>query len=201
MTTDRTSPWAWIRVGLCLAAAAGLCWGFSRALRRELLPGEGALRISAVFGNAGGLRAGAPVRLAGVDAGRVLHVGFVRRDGRDSVHVGLAVHAEYGPLVRQGAAVSIDSLGVLGDKYVEIGLAGPAAASVSPGTVLTGSDPATPGATLKRLDEAVDDLRVVGGFFRRVVEKTEGLRDMWENFKKKFTTEDEPPTSPAPPAE
>lgn len=169
--------------------AALLAYFTADALKREALSSPGDLRFSAVFRSIAGLKPGAPVRLAGVEAGRVTELAFVRRAGVDRISVGMTVRARFAPMVRKGASVTIDSLGVLGDKYVEIGLAEPSVASIAPGEIVSGTDPITPGSTMQKLDSAVDDLRVVGHFWRRVVEKTEGLKDMWDRFKAKFTEE------------
>ncbi|MBI3889999.1 MAG: MCE family protein [Candidatus Wallbacteria bacterium] len=177
-----------LRVLVFFAVVLALVCKTAESLRREVVPATADLRFSALFNNVAGLKPGSPVRLAGVDAGRVTDLAFTRaKEGRDLISVSIAVRSDYAKLVRKGAIVTIDSLGVLGDKYVEIGLAEPNLASLAAGEVVTGTDPISLGDTMKKMDAAVDDLRVVAGFWRKVIEKTEGIKEMWEKFKQGFS--------------
>ncbi len=186
-TTSATG--ARLRVLLFLVLVTITVLAFARALHDELTPSEGDLRFQAIFGNVGGLKAGAPIRLAGLDVGRVLDLQFVTREGRDAIAVTMAIRGRHAPLVRRGARVGIENLGVLGDKYVEIAFAEPKATPVAAGDTVKGTDPIALSGTIQKLDKAADDLVVVSAFTRRVVEKTEGVKQLWERFKAKFTQE------------
>jgi phospholipid/cholesterol/gamma-HCH transport system substrate-binding protein len=184
-----TATGARIRVLLFLILVTVTVLGFARALHDELMPSSADLRFRAIFGNVGGLKAGAPVRLAGLDVGRVLDLQFATREGRDAIAVTMAIRTRHAPLVRRGARVSIENLGILGDKYVELAFAEPKAASLAAGDTVTGTDPIALSGAIQKLDRAADDLVVVSAFARRVVEKTEGVKHLWERFKSSFTQE------------
>jgi phospholipid/cholesterol/gamma-HCH transport system substrate-binding protein len=79
--------------------------------------------LTATFENAGGLIAGAPVRVAGVNAGTVRRIHIVRdAAGEAAVQLDLDVGRAFQGNIREDSVATIRSLGLLGDKYVEITL-------------------------------------------------------------------------------
>ncbi len=71
----------------------------------------------AVFDEVNGLRAGSPVRIAGIDVGTVEAVEF-GEDGR--IHVSLEVREDASAFVREGSTARVGSKGLLGDQLVDI---------------------------------------------------------------------------------
>jgi phospholipid/cholesterol/gamma-HCH transport system substrate-binding protein len=76
-------------------------------------------RLNATFRNVNGLKAGAPVFLSGVEAGTVESMSFT-----DSgwVQVTLLVRDDYGQRIKSDSVATIGSVGLLGDKSVEISM-------------------------------------------------------------------------------
>lgn len=72
------------------------------------------------FNDAGGLGVGAPVRVGGVDVGRVEEIGLDMEGegGEPRVRATLVVRDPYDDLVRAGSQVKLDTQGVLGDKFL-----------------------------------------------------------------------------------
>jgi phospholipid/cholesterol/gamma-HCH transport system substrate-binding protein len=70
-----------------------------------------------VFTEVSGLRAGSPVRIAGLDVGTVDDVSF-GEDGK--VHVKLEVRQDASEFVREGSTARVGSKGLLGDQLVDI---------------------------------------------------------------------------------
>lgn len=88
-------------------------------------------RLVTYFENAQGLLGGAPVRLAGRDVGTVEFVTFAPLDdATPPVRVVLQVDTSVRDRIRSDSVASIGTIGLLGDKYVEIGM------GTSQGTVL-----------------------------------------------------------------
>jgi len=73
-----------------------------------------------MFNNVGGLNAGNPVQLNGVDVGRVTEVILPEEPGENDIRVWLTVDRRYADRVRQDSEAKIKTLGLLGDKFIEI---------------------------------------------------------------------------------
>lgn len=115
----------------------------------------GRLKVQASFPSVAGLDEKSPVRVAGV---RVGLVESIRLEG-DRALVTLALDAKV-PL-RQGASAEVTSLGMLGDKYVEL-FPGPLGnPPLTPGTVLQGTSPVSFDQVLKTANEMGTDLSAV----------------------------------------
>ena len=78
--------------------------------------------VTVLFDKVGGLMEGAPVRLSGVTVGLVESIGFLPQEsaGR-GIEVKLSVYKKFEAQVRRSTRMSVQTEGVLGAKYVEIG--------------------------------------------------------------------------------
>jgi phospholipid/cholesterol/gamma-HCH transport system substrate-binding protein len=72
------------------------------------------------FPDINGLVVGAPVRLAGVDVGRVTEVAFSEKLDHVEARVELAVESRYMRRVRRDSRAYVDSKGLLGDKLINL---------------------------------------------------------------------------------
>jgi phospholipid/cholesterol/gamma-HCH transport system substrate-binding protein len=106
----------------------------------DLRLGRGKLqRISVEFKDVAGLDAKSTVRVAGVRVGKVRKIRFDRATGNAIVDMDIDPDVD----LRQGASASVASLGLLGEKYVEL-VPGPVGSPPLPeGTVLRGDVPVT----------------------------------------------------------
>jgi len=78
--------------------------------------------LEAVFRNVQGLRAEAPVRIAGVTAGNVKTINITESTAGSQVTVALEIYEKYAPHIRTDSLASIRTLGPLGDKYIEVSI-------------------------------------------------------------------------------
>ncbi len=93
-----------------------------------------------IFSFVSGIDSGSPVRLAGVNVGEVKTINVVR-DAEGQTQVELIAWISQGAYIEEDAEVRINSLGMLGEKYVEI-LPGTSGMKVlSDGGMLVGKDP------------------------------------------------------------
>jgi phospholipid/cholesterol/gamma-HCH transport system substrate-binding protein len=116
-----------------LACAAGLAAQLGRA---EPLFQRG-YQVTASFSNAGGLKKGAAVEMAGVEIGRVISIGL---EGYRAV---VALRVRTGLKLQEDAIISIRTRGLIGEKFV----------SVTPG----GSDRVVaPGGRLRETEDPID---------------------------------------------
>lgn len=145
-----------------------------------------------VFGFANGLKKSAPVRLAGVDCGRVKDtaVFYDKKEGKTKVQVD--VWLKSGTDIPVDSVVTINQLGLMGEKYVEI-IPGVSLDLLKDGSALNGKDP----IAMEKISEMVADLALkveksVDGFNsivnneknQRSLETTlEGLSDILTNVR------------------
>jgi ABC-type transporter Mla subunit MlaD len=99
-------------------------------------PNHHALELKCYFKDAQGLRAGAKVRVAGVEVGTVNSV-RVRPESRDNpVEVNMMVQTPYELKIPNDAVVVLESAGVLGETFPQIDIQGASGPPVGNGGVL-----------------------------------------------------------------
>ncbi|MEJ2067887.1 MAG: MlaD family protein, partial [Deltaproteobacteria bacterium] len=79
----------------------------------------------ASFSNIKGLIVGAPVRLAGLTVGRVNDIHFPENPAVKTIRVELKINKGVQKRICGDSIASIQTMGLLGDKYVEISLGSP----------------------------------------------------------------------------
>jgi phospholipid/cholesterol/gamma-HCH transport system substrate-binding protein len=78
------------------------------------------IHLTAYIDNAGGLREGAPVRLAGVDIGNVTKVRVTQNRPQTPVEVDMKVATTYAFALRKDSIAMLATAGVLGETFVDI---------------------------------------------------------------------------------
>lgn len=109
-----------LKVGaLVLAAVAVLALGvFLIGDRNNLFARKNRYYID--FQNVSGVRAGNPVQLNGVDVGAVEEVVLPEDPGKRFIRVWISVESRYADRVRVDTRARIKTLGLLGDKFIEL---------------------------------------------------------------------------------
>ena len=110
--------------------------------------------ITVQFDFASGLGAAAPVRLAGVGVGRVNGVNVVYSDKDKKSHAEVHARIQSDAKIEEDAQITINTLGLLGEKYLEIIPGKPGSPVVKNGAVLIGKDP----VIMEKLTENLVDL-------------------------------------------
>ena len=103
-----------ITVGLAVALIAVLSVGERQGLLKQRY------FLNARFDDVSGLQEGAPVRVSGFQVGVVNKIALVEAGGRQKVEVRLRIEKQAQPRIRRGSVAKISSMGLLGDKLVEI---------------------------------------------------------------------------------
>ena len=149
-------------------------------------------RLVGHFDNVQGLIPNAPVWLAGKQVGRVESVDFEEREsGRPAVQVVLQVDRDVSDQIREDSVASIGTIGLLGDRYVEVSLGTSRAAVLAPEGELRTINPTDVNLMIDKgavalesvarlalnLNEVVPDFRAnVGG--RRLAESIGDVADI-----------------------
>jgi phospholipid/cholesterol/gamma-HCH transport system substrate-binding protein len=120
LPSQKQLKWSQLRVGLTVVFAS-----ITLAVLIFLMSGTGGwftrkIVLNSYFDNAGGLRVGAPVRLAGVDIGNVTKIRIVEGKPATPVEVTLKVNTKYSFNLRKDSVALLSTAGVLGETYVDI---------------------------------------------------------------------------------
>jgi phospholipid/cholesterol/gamma-HCH transport system substrate-binding protein len=124
--------WTQLRVGLLVIVSLTIF-----AVFIFLITGEGFFQrkyeLRTYMEDAGGLRTGDPVRLAGIDAGNVLAIRVSgSHDPKRSVEVTMRVLRRYQDEIRGDSLVSLAAEGLLGQRYLDITRGNPSQAVIAP---------------------------------------------------------------------
>lgn len=126
--------WSQLKVGMIALASVSLL-----AATIFLITGQGGLfatkvRLLTYTPDAGGLKIGAVVRLAGVDVGNVRGVRLSGRPNRnEAVEVALDINESFLADIRSDSEVFLAAEGLLGERYVNISRGTPAGQPIPPG--------------------------------------------------------------------
>jgi phospholipid/cholesterol/gamma-HCH transport system substrate-binding protein len=165
-----------IRVGAVIAIGLSvLAFGIfsighgTRFLRRAQF-------IEAHFHRINGLAAGAPVTLAGVRIGAVDTIRFPEDPHADYVVVRMWILESASDRVHTDSVAQISSMGLLGDKFVELTPGTPEAPAAGPGAVLPARDP---------IDyEALLQGKTTGDLIANVIAISESMRSILDQIDK-----------------
>lgn len=108
--------------------------------------------LYATFDDVGGLRSGSPVYLSGVEAGTVNSLSFTEKG---QVTVALRVQAGYMNRIKSDSVATIGSVGLLGDKSIEISVGTADAPPLSAGASLR----TVPPMSINRLVEGLEPVK------------------------------------------
>ncbi|MFA6349891.1 MAG: MlaD family protein [Candidatus Omnitrophota bacterium] len=98
-------------------------------------------RINTKFSFVNGVKLGAPVRFAGVDVGEVKKIDFIFDDKSQKSMVNISCWIKNYIKVPVDSTVWVNTLGLLGEKYIEIMPGNNVACLVQAGDTLVGRDP------------------------------------------------------------
>src|SRR5262245_22595689 len=112
---------AW-RAGLFVAGGLALAGVVVFFIGRETRLFEEQVVYHAYFPNVQGLTKESPVWLGGLEVGRVLDISFTKETANRGVEVRFRISRKYADRVRQDSVARLSSMGVLGEKAVDISL-------------------------------------------------------------------------------
>jgi phospholipid/cholesterol/gamma-HCH transport system substrate-binding protein len=146
------------RVGLFVAAVLVLLAAMIASLSSQSGLFRDTYSIKASFGNVQGLVEGAPVRLYGTDVGLVSKIYFAPGFGGKPVNVILDVDKGVQTRIRANTTATIRSMGLLGDKYVELMHGAPPAPVIKEGGTVETSPPPDLYGVMEKADEILSNI-------------------------------------------
>ncbi len=150
--------------------------------------------IKAVFNHIGGLRENAPIRLCGMDIGQVKDIQIYYDGGETRITITLWLDSD--AKIRKDSKIYITTLGLMGEKYIEITGGSKGMEFVKPGETVEGKDPMQMERLVAKGEEVAENINMTLGDLRQtlkhandVVTKEEinkiidNLEETSENFK------------------
>lgn len=111
--------WGKLQVGILLMfSIAIMMWASLSGAGTSIFDAKG--NFHCFFANTSGMLPGSPVWMSGVEVGSVKSVKFVNVSPEKQVKVVCRINKEYWPMLTNDCKVQLGTIGLLGDKYVEI---------------------------------------------------------------------------------
>jgi phospholipid/cholesterol/gamma-HCH transport system substrate-binding protein len=173
-----TSSQRTVRVGATVVVALTLAMLGTFWIGREQRFWEPKQAYEIRFARINGLRVGSPVSLTGVDIGSVQSVSFSDDPGATYIVVSVSISGDAGPRIREDSVARIRTIGLLGDKYVEIAGGSPQSPVLPPGSIIPSADPIDYEALLGESGDIVTNVVETTNSLRTVlasIEHGEGL--------------------------
>jgi len=130
-------------------------------------------RYHILFNNVSGLNAGNPVQLNGVDVGRVISVVLPTEPGKNDIRVEISVERRYASRVREDSLASIKTLGLLGDKYIELTSGTTAADPIPSGGRISTAPSTSIDQLLSSGENLMDNVIAISFALRTILERME----------------------------
>lgn len=131
-----------------------------------------------LFNNVGGLNPGNPVQLNGVDVGRVKRVVLPTDPEVEDIRVDITVESRYAARVRENSQATIKTLGLLGDKYIELTSGSPQAPPIPDGGQISTAPTTSIDELLSSGENMMDNVIAISFSLRNILagmERGEGI--------------------------
>jgi phospholipid/cholesterol/gamma-HCH transport system substrate-binding protein len=162
MADRRSLKWAQLKVGLLvLAGFALLTFAIIRIGGPTSFFSE-KFKITAYFSSANGLRPGNDAWLDGLLVGRVTEVEMNKNpNARGRVQVGIEIDAKYKDSIRKDSAVAIETVGLLGDKTIQLASGSETSEPLEDGGMLSGAETGDVQRVIQGANDVVANFKVL----------------------------------------
>jgi phospholipid/cholesterol/gamma-HCH transport system substrate-binding protein len=163
-----------LRVGILMVVGIAILAGAIFSIGGGLRFLGGSAELDVRFKRINGLQTGAPVYLSGVNIGSVTSIEFPADPRANYVVVRIRIAENALSRVRTDSVAKIESLGLLGDKFLLLTSGSPEAPSVQPNTLLKSQSPVNYAALLQA--------RGTGDLVANVIAISSSLRQILDTF-------------------
>src|SRR5437867_3221838 len=167
-----------LRVGLLVLAALVVFMATIFSLGQQEHLWERKVEYEIHFARAGGLLVGAGVSLTGVPVGSISEMRFPDDPGVSFILVRIKVGGDVAPRIRENTVATIRTLGLLGDRYIELSAGSADAHPLEAGGVISSIDPIDYEAVLGQSGDIVTNIVETTASLKTVlqsIERGEGL--------------------------
>ena len=147
-----------LRVGIFVLGLLILFMVFVLTIGSQSRVFERRYKLHAYFGTIEGLNVGAPVRLAGVSIGSVSAITFSKDLSSKQIRVTVSLDAKLQDRIREDSIASIGTIGLVGDKVLELTVGSPDKKVLPLGAVVPSVDPPDYAQILQRGGQIVDNV-------------------------------------------
>lgn len=160
MNDHHVHPWRDLRLGVFFTLSTVVLVGFLFVVGTNRRIFERAYELRLYLTNAQGLAKGSVVSLSGLEIGRVSELTFVRQDTAQVLQVSMTLSHRYHEQITKSSVATIRTLGVLGDKFVDISLGNPSEPPLPDESALQVAGEIDWAATFQRAIKMMDDVQV-----------------------------------------
>ncbi|HYO69325.1 MAG TPA: MlaD family protein [Archangium sp.] len=160
-----------LRVGAFVAMAMALAGVVVFLIGDETHLFDKEVTYRAYFENVEGLSEESPVWLGGLEVGRVAGVNFPSKPGEKRLEVKLRMSAQHASRVRRDSVARLSSMGLLGDKAVDITIGSPDQAVVEPEGEIPSAGGADMSSLMRSAAQVMEDTVAVSRTVRKSVEE------------------------------
>jgi phospholipid/cholesterol/gamma-HCH transport system substrate-binding protein len=136
--------------------------------------------LNVVFSFANGIGIGAPVRYSGVQVGEVQEINVYFDEKENKPLVKLSIWVSQNTWINENAKASINTLGLLGEKYLEIAPGTRDTKLLQKGDTLRGSDPVSTEEITRSTKELIEKI----GAFTESINKIAGDENLQASLRK-----------------
>ena len=147
-------PWT---IGLFIVMGIGLFTGILFLIGNRQKAFSRHLKVYSDFSNLSGLATGAKVRVSGLDAGEIKQIGIPNSPSA-KFRLELQIEKRLSGMVRADSLVSIETDGVVGDKFISIKKGTDQAAEIQAGSTLPSKEPLDIAALMEKGSVLLNDL-------------------------------------------
>lgn len=165
MPTKQAIQWAQLKVGVVMVIAITIISAIIVLVLGTENPFARRYTLYTYLPNIGGMRPDSVVMVEGVEAGKVESFGFVPKKG---IRLKMRVQRQFQDLIRTDSIAKLRSLGLLGDKYIEITEGTPDGRVLKEGETITGAPPldldqmiAKATHTFDNMSDTVDNIKAL----------------------------------------
>lgn len=177
--------WIRLRVGLFVLGLLGLFIIFVLTIGSRSRIFERRYSLHAFFSNIEGLNVGAPVRLAGTSIGSVDDITFSKDLASKKIRVTMSLDARLQERIREDSIASIGTIGLVGDKVLELTVGSPNKPALPRDATIASVDPPDYATLLQKGDQIVSNVVKISDALNQLVgggAGTEARQDLAESI-------------------